>query len=128
MITLGVVFLPPGIPRRNKLFSSIIVMSSRTIQYHCRTALFSCLRDDDLTKTLNSLPTVTPDRLSHFPRQKKQHRPLFSGRRVPQKWLKHGLFRSLFSSYELAERLSRHALRPFNCSLHEHCQFVGTYQ
>ena len=59
----------------------------------------------------NSLPTVTPERLSHFSRQKKQHRPLFSERRVPQKWLKHGLLRPFFSSAELAERLSRRAPR-----------------
>ena len=51
---------------------------SRTIQYRCRTALFLCLRDDDLTKTLNSIPTVTLERYSHFPRQKKRHRPLFA--------------------------------------------------
>lgn len=59
----------------------------------------------------NSLPTVTPDQLSHFFYKKTRHQPLFSERRMPQKWLKHGLFRPSFNLFLLAEPPSPHAPR-----------------
>ena len=58
----------------------------------------------------NSLSTVTPKRYSHFHGQKKRHRPLFSERPVPQKWLNHGVLRTFSSSAELAEPLSQRGL------------------
>ena len=61
-----------------------------------------------------SLPTVPPERLSHFPRQKKRHPPLFSERRMPQKWLNHGLFRPFFILFSLAEPRSRRGSRGQN--------------
>ena len=56
----------------------------------------------------NSLPTVTPDQLSHFFHKKTRHPSLFSERRMPQKWLKHGLFRPSLILFLLAEPRSRH--------------------
>lgn len=54
----------------------------------------------------NSLSTVTPKQYSHFFGQKTRHPPLFSERWMPQKWLKHGLFRPSFNLFLLAEPLS----------------------
>ena len=51
----------------------------------------------------NSLPTVTPEQYSHFFGQKTRHPPLFSERRMPQKWLKRGLFLPSFNLFLLAE-------------------------
>ena len=55
----------------------------------------------------NSLPTVTPDQLLLFFYKKTRHPPLFLERRMPQKWLKHGLFRPSLILFLLAEPLSR---------------------
>lgn len=62
----------------------------------------------------NSLSTVTPKQYSHFFGQKTRHPPLFSERWMPQKWLKHGLFRPSFNLFLLAEPLSQRGTIPFD--------------
>ena len=63
--------------------------------------------------------TATPEQYSHFFGQKTRYTPLFSERRMPQKWLKHGLFQPSFNLFLLAEPPSSHASSSLSCTFSE---------
>jgi len=79
--------------------------STSPLFYSCSNSLST------VTTPENSKATVTPEQYPHFPGQKKRHQLLFSERRMPQKWLKHGLFQPSVNLFLLAEPLSQHAPR-----------------